>query len=283
MVMQNMQILILTSGNVNKLEEFNGFDCVTTGTFKDINYSSDSTDLKFKEKSLSSFQVIYFRMVGKSLEIATLVADFANKNNIKLVDELYSNTLLMPMTLAKSIEMRKLYESGISIPKTVFPAGIEASDGFSTLEFPYIVKSTSGQKAREVWLVNNKEELDTLKSAKFEKGKFYFAQALVPNAERIRVLVVGDKAVGAIKRHTKWYKSHVKETLDPIPEDVVKLALDAAKVVGLNISGIDILMNSETKEMFVIEANAAPAWKLINKYCGISVADEIVKYLQTKV
>lgn len=278
-----MQILILTSGNINKLEEFNNFDGVTTGTFNDINYSSDSTDLKFKEKSLTNFQVIYFRMVGKSLEIATLVADFANKNNIKLVDELYSNALLMPMTLAKSIEMRKLYESGISIPKTVFPAGIEASDSFSTLEFPYIVKSTSGQKAREVWLVNNKEELDTLKSTKFEKGKFYFAQALVPNAERIRVLVVGDKAVGAIKRHTKWNKSHVKETLDPIPEDVAKLALDAAKVVGLNISGIDILVNSETKEMFVIEANAAPAWKLINKYCGISVADEIVKYLQTKV
>ncbi len=271
-----MQILILTSGNISKLEEFKKFDNVVVGTFKDINYSSDSNDLNFKDENLTNYQIIYFRMVGKSLEVATLVANYAVKNNIKLVDELYSNTLLMPMTLAKSIEMRKLYEAGIKIPRTVF-------GDFSKLQFPYIVKSTSGQKAKEVWLVKNQEELDTLKSTKYEKGKLYFAQELVPNAERIRVLVVGDRVVGAIKRHTKWNKSHVKETLDPIPESVSELALKAAKTVGLNISGIDILVNSQTNEMFIIEANAAPAWKLINKYCNVSVADEIVKYLQTKV
>lgn len=271
-----MNILILTSGNINKLEEFKEKDGVTLGTFKDINYSSDSSDLKFKDRSLKEFDLIYFRMVGKSLEIATLVANFAINNSIKLVDELYSNTLLMPMTLAKSIEMRKLYESGINIPKTVF-------GNFSKLEFPFIVKSTSGQKAKEVWLVNNKEELDTLKQKKYEKGKLYFAQALVANARRIRALVVGDRVIGAIVRHTKWNKDHTKLTLNPVPADVEKLAVDSAKAVGLNISGIDILVNSETNEMFVIEANAAPAWKLINKYCNVSVADEIIKYLQTKI
>ncbi len=278
-----MNILILTSGNVSKIEEFKSFDGVTVGSFLDINYTSDSDDLNFKETSLTKFDLIYFRMVGKSLEIATLVANFAIKNNIKLVDELYSNTNLMPMTLAKSIEMRKLQEAGIRIPKTVFPAGGGAGGDFSKLEFPFIVKSTSGQKAREVWLVNNQEELDKLKAEKYEKGKFYFAQALVPNAERVRVLVVGDKAIGAIKRHTKWNKSHVKETLNPIPAEIEKLAVDSAKAVGLNISGIDILVNSETNEMFIIEANAAPAWKLINKYCNVSVENEIIKYLQTKV
>lgn len=276
-----MNLLILTSGNVSKIAEFkdvevsNG-DNITLGSFLDINYSSDSNDLFFKNNSLKSYDVIYFRMVGKSLEVATLVADFANKNNIKLIDELYSNTLLMPMTLAKSIEMRKLYEAGIRIPKTVF-------GDFSKMQFPFIVKSTSGQKAREVWKVDSQEELDNLKATKFEKGKFYFAQEIVPNAERIRVLVVGDRAIGAIKRHTKWNKSHVKETLHPIPDDVAKLAVDSAKTVGLNISGIDILVNSQTNEMYIIEANAAPAWKLINKYCNVKVEDEIIKYIQTKI
>jgi glutathione synthase/RimK-type ligase-like ATP-grasp enzyme len=271
-----MQILILTSGNITKIEEFNNIEGVTTGTFADINYISDSNDLMFKDLSLKNFNLIYFRMVGQSLEIATLISNFALKNNIKLVDELYSNSILMPMSLAKSIEMRKLSESGINIPQTQF-------GDFSKLPFPFIVKSTSGQKAREVWLVKNEEELEALKSTKFVKGKHYFSQALVPNAERIRVLVVGERAIGAIRRHTKWNKSHVKETLNPVPEDIEKLAVSSAKAVGLNISGIDILVNSETNEMFVIEANAAPAWKLINKYCNLKVEDEIVKYLQTKI
>ncbi|KKQ41277.1 MAG: Alpha-L-glutamate ligase, RimK family, partial [Microgenomates group bacterium GW2011_GWC1_37_8] len=164
----------------------------------------------------------------------------------------------------------------IKIPRTVF-------GNFSKLQFPYVIKSTTGQKAREVWLVNNQEELDKLKKEKFVKSKHYFSQALVPNAERIRVLVIGDRAIGAIKRQTKWNKSEVKETIDPIPDDISKLAVDSARAVGLNISGVDILVNSVTNEMFVIEVNAAPSWKLINKYCSVFVEDEIIKYIQTKV
>lgn len=278
-----MNILILTSGNISKLDDFKNKEGVTLGSFSEINYSSDSLDLNLKTYSLKQFDVIYFRMVGKSLEIATLVANYAIKNNIKLVDEMYSNSLLMPISLGKSLEMRRLYESGIKIPRTVYPVGDVASGDFSSMQFPYIVKSTSGQKAREVCLVKNQEELDALKTTKYEKNKFYFAQELVPNARRIRALVVGDKVIGAIVRHTKWNKDNTKITLDPVPADIEKLAVDSAKAVGLNISGIDILVNSQTNEMFVIEANAAPAWKLINKYCKVNVEDEIIKYLQTKI
>ncbi len=269
-----VNILILTSGNISKLDGFS--DLVDKGTFGDINYNSESDELKFKNVDLKMYKLIYFRMVGKSLEIATLVANYAVKNNIKLVDDMYANSLLMPISLGKSLEMFRLQEKGISIPKTVFGS-------FEGLDFPYIVKSTSGQKAREVWLVKNQEELDKLKKEKFVKGKFYFSQALVPNASRARLLVIGDRVIGGILRQTKWNKNHVKETISPIPDDMASLAMSAAKAVGLNISGIDILVNSVTNEMFIIEANAAPAWKLINKYCKVNVEDEIIKYLQTKI
>lgn len=268
-------ILILTSGNVNKISAF-ARDGVTLASFKDVSYTSEEMGLKLKTgEDIKDFSIIYFRIVGKSLEIASLVADYAIKNGIKIVDEMYETSHLLPISLGKSLEMRKLNESGVKIPKTVF-------GDFSSMSFPYIVKSTSGQRAREVWLVNNEAELDELKK-KFEKGKFYFAQELVPNARRIRALVIGDKVVGAIVRHTKWNKDHTKITLDPIPDEVSKLALDSAKSVQLDISGIDILVNSVTNEMYVIEANAAPAWELINKYCKVNVEDEIIKYLQTKI
>ncbi|WKZ25597.1 MAG: ATP-grasp domain-containing protein [bacterium] len=268
------EILILTSGNITKLEGF-GDKGVMLGTFKEINYDSNSNELKLNDTDLKNYKVIYFRMVGKSLEVATLVSNYASENGIKVVDVMYEKTRLMPISLGKSLEMRKLYQSGITIPRTVF-------GDFSKLKFPYVVKSTSGQKAREVWLVNNQEELELL-NQKLDKQKLYFAQELVPNAERIRVLVIGDRAIGAIKRQTKWNKSQTKETLDPIPDEIARLAVDSAKAVELEISGIDILVNSQTNEMCVIEANAAPAWKLINKYCNASVEDEIIKYLQTKI
>lgn len=272
------KILILTSGSVSKLDAFKNKG-VTLGSFSDINYDSGTSVIKFKDIDLKNYEKIYFRMVGKSLEIATLVADYAIKNNIKIVDRLYTKTNLMPISLGKSLEMYKLSEKGIKIPKTVFPAGSKAS---GDLIFPYIVKSTSGQKSREVWKVDNQEELKVLQS-KISKDKLYFAQELIPNARRIRVLVVGDNVIGAIVRQTKWNKDETKETLMPVSKEVVKLATSAAKAVNLDISGIDILVNSKTNEMYVIEANAAPAWKLINKYCGVVVEDEIIKYIQTKI
>lgn len=274
-----VKILILTSGNVSKLEAFKTFEGVTIGSFRDINYTSNDLNLKFQNNNLSEYGLIYFRMVGKSLETATLVTDYAISHNIKVIDEMYTKSNLLPVSLGKSLEMKKLAEAGIKIPKTVF-GNLPADRQF--LSFPYIVKSTTGQKSREVWLVNNIEEKEIL-FAKLDKHKIYFAQELIPNARRIRALVVGDKVIGAIERQTKWNRDNTKNTLNPIPEDIQKIAVDSAKAVGLNIAGIDIIVNSITNEKFVIEANAAPAWKLINKYCGIKVEDEIIKFIQTKI
>ncbi|MDP3917884.1 MAG: ATP-grasp domain-containing protein [Candidatus Woesebacteria bacterium] len=273
------KILILTSGNVSKLDGFS--DLVDKGSFADINFDSGSKDLKssfairFKNNDLKTYKLIYFRMVGKSLEIATLVVDYAKQNGIQIVDRMYETAHLLPISLGKALEMRKLQEKGIPIPKTVFGS-------FDGIDFPYIVKSTTGQKSREVWLVNNLKELELLRS-KIDNNKLYFIQELIANARRIRVLVVGDKAIGAIARQTKWNKDETKETLKIIPEDIQKLALESAKTVDLDICGIDILVDSKTNEKYVIEANAAPAWKLINKYCGVIVEDEIIKYLSKQI
>lgn len=270
---KNKKILILTSGKASKLNDFPD-ENITKASFGDIWFLAGESDLKIGDTPLSAFDAIYFRMVGRSLEAATLVVRYAAEKGIKIVDRIYEKSLLLPLSLGKSIEIRKLAEAKIKMPKTVF-------NNFEILPFPFVVKSTTGQRGREVWKVENKEQLDELKM-KFEKGKFYFAQEFIPGAKRIRVLVVGNKVLGAIVRQTKWNRDETKETLNPVPDDVRKLALDAARASGLDICGVDILVN-EKGEMFVIEANAAPSWKLINKYCGVKVEDEIIKFIQEEI
>ena len=128
----------------------------------------------------------------------------------------------------------------------------------------------------------NEEDLERLKKEQFKLGKFYFAQEFIPNAKRARLLVIGDRVVGGILRQTKWNKDETKVTLNPVPEDMAKLAIQATNAVGLEICGVDLLVD-EDKKLYVIEANAAPSWKLINKYCSVSVENEIIKYLQKKI
>ena len=259
-------ILILTSGKVSKLDAFP--DVVDKGSFDDVWFDSENFfDLK-------QYKLIYFRMVGRSLEPATLVAHYAVKNRIKIIDKIYETSLLMPLSLGKSIELKKLMDANVPVPKTVFGR-------MDKLPYPFVVKSTSSQRGREVWKVDNGSMMKDLRS-RMDKNKFYFAQEFIPNANRTRALVVGDKVVGAIKRQTKWNKDETKETLNPIPKEVEKLALFATNAAGLNICGVDILEDAGGK-LWVIEANAAPSWKLINKYCGVIVENEIIKYLQKQV
>lgn len=274
-----MNILILTGGPKIKLEEFakRGID---TASFMDISFQSGKkileVDVNGIRNDLNKYDLIYFRMVGKSLEVATLVASYAKENGIKIVDGIYTDSNLMPITLAKSVEMFKLSKAGIPIPKTAF-------GDFSSLKFPFVVKSTTGQKSREVWLAKDIQELEKIKQEKYEKGKFYFAQEFIPNSIRIRALVIGDKVVGALVRETKWNRGHERQTLNPIPVEISDLALKASRASGIEICGVDILKSEISGQMWVIETNAAPAWKLINKNCKVVVEDEIIKYLQTKV
>jgi len=275
-IIKMKKILILTAGKVEKLDAFKNKG-VTLASFSDICFDLDEkAGLKLKSgEDLKSFDIIYFRFVGKSLEIATLIVHYAKRNRVQIVDKVYEKSQLIPASQSKLLELKKFNEAGIKIPKTTFGK-------FDNLEFPYVVKSTTGQRAREVWLVNNKKEWESLQT-ELDKNKLYFVQEFIPNARRIRALVIGDKVVGAILRQTKWNKDETKETLSPIPTDIVNLAIKSAKSVDLDICGVDILVSSNTKEMFVIEANAAPSWKLINRYCGVSVEDEIIKYLQKKI
>ncbi|AKM83321.1 hypothetical protein A2422_00770 [Candidatus Woesebacteria bacterium RIFOXYC1_FULL_31_51] len=274
-MVNSKKILILTSGKVEKLNAFKSRD-VVLASFNEINFSSENKELFVGVNNLKDFKLIYFRMVGKSLETASLVVNFSKENKIKIIDRMYESSNLLPISLGKTLEMTKLLKSNIPIPKTVF-------GDFSKLNFPYVVKSTTGQRGREVWLINNNKDLVNLKKT-FKDNKFYFAQELILNARRIRVLVVGKKVIGAISRPTKWNKAPEKLTINPIPENIKKLALDATCAVSLDICGVDILINdTKPNKMWVIEVNAAPSWNLINKFCGISVEDEIIKFLQKQV
>lgn len=296
------KILILVGGNVSKLDSFKpdidkfGID-VTLGTFSDINYNNMSKSglkVKLRGVDLKQFDIIYIRMIGKRLEDAAIVVQYAKKNNMKIVDHLYENELLHPSSVSKAVETKKLIEAGIPMPKTFYGSLEKVMEiGKSKLGYPFCIKSTSGRKAREVWIIENDE--DYAKKAQelleFEKnGMRFFCQAFVKTSQRIRVMTIGGKASYAITRPTKWRgrvtssltktnPDGVRGKLDPIPFEYKTIAEKAAKAVELDICGVDILHEDDTKNIYVIEANAAPAWKLIEKDWKIDMEEIILKWL----
>lgn len=184
--------------------------------------------------------------------------------------------------------MAALIDKGLPLPKT-FLGSVDAivSKAPSVFGFPFVIKSTSGRKAREAWAPKDKEDLALLRVElkKLEKeGKKFFAQEFVYSTQRERAFVVGGKVAAMITRPTKWRKrirdeEGVKKALNPIPADLADLALRAAKAVSLDIAGVDLMKDEKSGKVFVIEVNAAPAWNLIKKDTGMNVEEEILKFL----
>jgi RimK family alpha-L-glutamate ligase len=296
------KILILTSGSKRKLVPFklagNKIDTpITTASFADIVYESSNTGVRLKSgEDIADFAIIYFRLVGKELETASLVADYAKKNGVKIVDKIYTNSQVFPVSQSKAQEMKDLSDVGIQIPRTFFGSLKEiAKNSPDMFGFPFVIKSTSGKKGKEVYLPKTREDLRRLiKKLIIEEksGKKFFSQEFINAVKRIRVMVIGGKVVGTITQLTRWrkkitsYKPQADEAkielylADP---EVKKLAIRATEAVGLDISGVDILKDEITGKLYVIEVNAAPSWKLVKKYCKVNIENEIIKYLQRQI
>lgn len=289
-----IKILVLVGGNKTKIEEFIPAASelqldVTTASFSELVYDSFSSNftLKIGEVDLKEFTHIYIRMVGMRLEDATLVANYAKKNRIKIFDPLYKDSLLMPSSLGKSVEMMKIISKDAGLPKTIF-GSLEHLKNVAEkhLGFPFVIKSTTGKKAREVWSPETKKDMKVLfgKLSELEKeGSRFFAQEFINASERVRVFVLGDRALAAIVRPTKWRKRLGSEgrkmVMSPIPEEYSEIAVKAAKACGLIISGVDVVKDEKTGRLYILEANAAPVWKALSHDTGVNIEKEILSYI----
>ena len=123
-----------------------------------------------------------------------------------------------------------------------------------------------------------KQKLATLLK---ERGVLYLQQ-FVPNPGRdIRVFVVGEDALGAIYRipQTGSFISNLSQGGTPLKCDLTEemraLAVNAAKAVGADFAGVDLIEGDEG--LFVLEVNATPSGKGIKLACGIDVTERVIE------
>src|SRR3972149_4287561 len=100
--MVKKKILVIAGGKKGRLIPFKkegeelGLN-VTTASFSDLNFQSEEKSkfvLKVRGKPISGFDLIYIFLVGKRLEEASLLANYARQERVKIIDSLYENQLL---------------------------------------------------------------------------------------------------------------------------------------------------------------------------------------------
>ncbi|MBK67207.1 MAG: alpha-L-glutamate ligase [Rickettsiales bacterium] len=179
-----------------------------------------------------------------------------------------------------------LAESGIPVPVTMlgkFPVDVDLVK--KVIGFPVVVKTLVGTHGNGVFLCNDESNFEDLMQLIRQTGadtQLLFQQFIASSKGRdLRVMVINGKAVAAMERRATdgSFKANfsrggmVKEfKLTPAIEE---LAIETARVLDLDIAGIDILFDGR-KGYKICEANSAPDFRGLESCCDISVADEIL-------
>ncbi|UCF85091.1 MAG: ATP-grasp domain-containing protein, partial [Desulfobacteraceae bacterium] len=176
----------------------------------------------------------------------------------------------------------------IPVPETMF---VNSPEGFKEAlvrlgGYPLVIKQVSGRQGKGVTLVETNGDVESVIHKHLDQRKGLLLQRFIPPAGRkdIRVLVLGGKAVGAMELRPKkgdfranFHLSRDSRAQDLSPEQV-GIALKAASAIGLEIAGVDLIVDQQER-LSVIEVNYSPGFKGLEAAPGLDIAGRIVEYV----
>lgn len=151
------------------------------------------------------------------------------------------------------------------------------------LYYPIIKKPNIGAQGEGITLI--KSFADIKKSD--DSLKDFIFQPFIENDGDFRVLVLGGKVLGIIKRTAKkgGFLNNISQggvakhiTDQELVRPLSKIALKIASVFELSFCGIDIIFNKKDGRYYFLELNTLPQWKGFQEATKINVAGEIIDY-----
>jgi len=154
---------------------------------------------------------------------------------------------------------------------------------------PVVLKLLSSTQGRGVVLAETKKAAESLVDAFRGLDANFLVQAFVKEAAGadVRCLVVGGRVVAAMKRQAAdgEFRSNLHRGGSAVQVKLNaaerKAAIRAAKVLGLNVAGVDILQSNEGP--MVLEVNSSPGLEGIETATGLDIAGGIISHIERRV
>jgi gamma-F420-2:alpha-L-glutamate ligase len=209
----------------------------------------------------------------------------------KLGVPLLNNSASIEVTKDKLHAAQVFAEHHLPTPKTMLVKDpVNPSLVAREIGFPCVVKIFAGSYGKGVYLCNNSREFrDFIEFAHgIKSDEAIIVQEFIKSrpGEDVRVIVVGGKALGAMKRSSKdgSFKANITRggvgENYPLNPRIEEIAIKTTNALGLDVAGIDLLFDGDDYKL--CEANSAPGFKGFEKYTGINVARAIIDYAKTK-
>lgn len=186
---------------------------------------------------------------------------------------------------------QKLAHSSLATPHTMlakFP--IDVALVKREIGFPLIIKNVTGMQGTGIYLCDSEEKFTDVMELIYTNNSNanIILQEFVATSrgQDVRVFVVGGKVVACMKRFSKTsFKSNVSRGGDVTEFELSPegewLATETARLLGLDIAGIDLLFDENGFK--ICEANSAPGFIGLEKITGKIIAETMLDYILVRI
>ncbi|MCA9621370.1 MAG: RimK family alpha-L-glutamate ligase, partial [Myxococcales bacterium] len=184
--------------------------------------------------------------------------------------------------------LQLLSRAGVGLPITGFAHSTKDIDGLIEMVggAPLVLKMLEGTQGLGVILADTKNAARAVIEAFRAIKANILVQEFIKEAggADIRCFVIGGKVVASMMRQgppgefrSNLHRGGKAERIRLTPEERTT-AVRSAKVMGLNVAGVDILRSNHGP--VVMEVNSSPGLEGIEQATGIDVAGKIIEFLE---
>lgn len=259
--------------------------------YKDINilFKNGSFELKLNNQKMPESRAILLRGLGEDSvynPLKTAIIDWYKLKGSNVLN--YSSFEKWP-SLDKVTQYLNFSLNGLPVVESRFFGRRNDLEKWAENNYPFIAKEAIGSCGINVFKIKNKKDLIGLFDLGYGgivKIKTLLFQKFLNAGEDIRVIILGGKILGAMKRIAKKgeYLTNYSRGGDVVYYDIQadkeasEIACKVAKTFKLDFCGVDLMKDNNGKWV-VLEVNRACQFEGFEKVNRVNVASETIKYL----
>jgi len=250
-------------------------------------YTEDGTKLMYSNTDLTEFDAVYLRLLGNDLMYGEHLPEVLRDNGV--YTQMQSDS--MAIASNKFYMMKVLAEGGIPVPRSTYTLSTKETERAGhRLGYPAVIKIISGYGGKGVMKADSESDIGPITDTLTLFEQDICLQEFIENpGEDIRIIVVGDETYSykRIGGGDEEFRSNIstggnREKVDP-SQEMKEAAVNAAKLCGLDIAGIDIIEDeSEEGKFYLGEINASPGVEGTEEILNINMADRFMEYIKMK-
>lgn len=249
-----------------------------------MNIAPHCTEIHYRGRKLTGFDAVIPRIGASVTFYGTAVVRQFEMMGIYSLNESQAITRSRDKLRAHQL----LARHGIGMPVTGFAHSPDDTQDLIGLVggAPLVVKLIEGTQGQGVVLAETDQAAESVIDAFRGLDAHFLVQHFVAEAggADIRCFVIGNKVVATMMRQAREgeFRSNLHRGGVAVPVRITpeerRTALAAARAMGLNVAGVDLLRSEHGP--VVMEVNSSPGLEGIETTSGVDIATQVIEFIE---